>query len=72
MDTKKGILALAEFIEKSDAFTKTGKPRKDRDMPTLEEEPDPVEGDEPKDNDPGAPSPRPTRLRAPLSTYKRR
>ncbi|KAJ7600602.1 hypothetical protein C8J56DRAFT_910791 [Mycena floridula] len=47
MGTKKGILALAEFIEKSGAFTKTGKPRKDQDMPTLEEEPDPVERDEP-------------------------
>ncbi|KAJ7581413.1 hypothetical protein C8J56DRAFT_794152, partial [Mycena floridula] len=51
MGTKKGILALAEFIEKSGAFTKTGKPRKDRDMPTLEEEPDPVERDEPEEDE---------------------
>ncbi|KAJ6514970.1 hypothetical protein C8R47DRAFT_1206326 [Mycena vitilis] len=40
LGTKEGIAALADFIEKSGAFTKTGAPRPARTIPTFEEEPE--------------------------------
>ncbi|KAJ7670673.1 hypothetical protein DFH06DRAFT_980915 [Mycena polygramma] len=53
LGTKNGIAALADFIEKSGAFTKTGTPRPIRTIPSFDDEPD-VEaessGDE-EDND---------------------
>ncbi|KII88618.1 hypothetical protein PLICRDRAFT_54444 [Plicaturopsis crispa FD-325 SS-3] len=38
LGTDDGLMALAHFLEKSGAFTKTGAPRVPRDTPTLEEE----------------------------------
>ncbi|KAF8180513.1 hypothetical protein K438DRAFT_1976703 [Mycena galopus ATCC 62051] len=46
LGTKEGISALAKFLEQSGAFTKTGKPRREEPLPTLEEEPDPHMSDE--------------------------
>ncbi|KAJ7495394.1 hypothetical protein FB451DRAFT_1214003 [Mycena latifolia] len=41
-----GIVALAEFLEKSGAFTKTGEPRRQPSMPTCEDEPEKWDSDD--------------------------
>ncbi|KII85959.1 hypothetical protein PLICRDRAFT_72046, partial [Plicaturopsis crispa FD-325 SS-3] len=38
LGTDEGILALAQFLEKSGAFTKTGNPRETKTVPLLEDE----------------------------------
>ncbi|KAJ6490933.1 hypothetical protein C8R45DRAFT_928764 [Mycena sanguinolenta] len=48
--TKKGIEALAEFLEKSGAFTKTGTPRCEMHIPSFEDEPDPHDTDDESDD----------------------
>uniref|UniRef100_D8QKE3 Uncharacterized protein n=1 Tax=Schizophyllum commune (strain H4-8 / FGSC 9210) TaxID=578458 RepID=D8QKE3_SCHCM len=42
LGTPKGIDALARFLKKSGAFTKTGHPRAEPRAPRWEDEPDPV------------------------------
>ncbi|CAK5262301.1 unnamed protein product [Mycena citricolor] len=50
MGTKEGIVALAEFLQKSGAFTKSGRVWKDREIPILEDEPEPdISDDEEED-----------------------
>ena len=46
LGTEKGIEALAEFLEKSGAFTKTGRKLRPRSAPKWEEEPEPQEEQE--------------------------
>ncbi|KAF7373478.1 Reverse transcriptase from mobile element jockey protein [Mycena sanguinolenta] len=46
LGTKDGIAALAKFLEASGAFTKTGKPRRETELPTFEDEPDPQSDEE--------------------------
>ena len=46
LGTKDGIAALAKFLEASGAFTKTGKPRRDTELPIFEDEPDPQSDEE--------------------------
>ncbi|KAJ7471919.1 hypothetical protein FB451DRAFT_1251417 [Mycena latifolia] len=41
LGTKEGITALAEFLDKSGAFTKTGEPRCQPSLPTYEDELEP-------------------------------
>ncbi|KAF7369090.1 Small nuclear ribonucleoprotein Sm D1 [Mycena venus] len=43
---REGITALAKFLEESGAFTKTGRPRRDPQIPTIEDEPDPNTSDD--------------------------
>ncbi|KII90005.1 hypothetical protein PLICRDRAFT_74067, partial [Plicaturopsis crispa FD-325 SS-3] len=45
LGTEEGIEALAEWMEKSGAFTKTGEPRTKWEKPVWEEEPDVGEED---------------------------
>ncbi|KAJ7591613.1 hypothetical protein C8J56DRAFT_935989 [Mycena floridula] len=47
MGTKRGILALVDLIEKSGAFTRTGKLRKNIEMLKFDEEPEPVDRNDP-------------------------
>ncbi|KAJ7747614.1 hypothetical protein DFH07DRAFT_962406 [Mycena maculata] len=49
--TKKGTEALAEFLDKSGAFTKTGKQRHQQELPVFDDEPDPEESDSESDDD---------------------
>ncbi|KAJ7181309.1 hypothetical protein C8R43DRAFT_869511, partial [Mycena crocata] len=51
LGTKEGIVALAEFLEKSGAFTKTGRPRAKAEMPAFEDEPEPEDSDDELDGD---------------------
>jgi hypothetical protein len=51
LGTAEGIAALTEFLEKSGAFTKTGDPRRKRDLPTYDDEPDPQMSDEESGNE---------------------
>ncbi|KAJ6537273.1 hypothetical protein DFH09DRAFT_930974 [Mycena vulgaris] len=51
LGTKEGIDALAEFLDKSGVFTKTGEPRRQPILPTFEDEPDPEDSDEDSDDD---------------------
>lgn len=57
LGTKKGIAALARFIDASGAFTKTGERRKKQKGVRWDEEPDPgpteEDEDEPEDEDDG-------------------
>ncbi|KAJ6572773.1 hypothetical protein DFH09DRAFT_916441 [Mycena vulgaris] len=46
LGTKEGIDALAKFLDKSGASTKTGEPRCQPILPTFEDEPDPEDSDE--------------------------
>ncbi|KAJ7016215.1 hypothetical protein C8F04DRAFT_982495 [Mycena alexandri] len=46
LGTKKGIAALAEFLESSGAFTKTGKPRQPPKLPSVEDEPELEDSDD--------------------------
>ncbi|KAJ7705620.1 hypothetical protein B0H16DRAFT_1312765 [Mycena metata] len=46
LGTKEGIAALAEFLETSGAFTKSGKPRRSPDLPSFEDEPEPADTDD--------------------------
>ncbi|KAJ6604183.1 hypothetical protein DFH09DRAFT_1242248 [Mycena vulgaris] len=46
LGTKDGIAALAKFLEESGAFTKTGTPRRKTELPSFDDEPDPVESDD--------------------------
>jgi ribonuclease HI len=52
LGTQKGITALAKFLEKTGAFTKTGQQRQPRTLPSFDDEPDPPDdsGDD-SDND---------------------
>ncbi|KAJ6453146.1 hypothetical protein C8R45DRAFT_847281, partial [Mycena sanguinolenta] len=40
LGTKEGIAATAKFLEESGAFTKTGRLRYDKPLPTFDDEPD--------------------------------
>ncbi|KAJ7618981.1 hypothetical protein DFH06DRAFT_83408 [Mycena polygramma] len=51
LGTKEGISALAEFLEKSGAFTKTGEPRRERTIPSFDDEPEPQESDGESDDE---------------------
>jgi hypothetical protein len=53
LGTKEGITALATFLEKSGAFTKTGHRPKKQPLPNFEEEPIPELELEPDDADGG-------------------
>jgi hypothetical protein len=46
LGTKEGIAALAEFLEKSGVFSKTGWLCQPRALPSFEDEPDPEETDD--------------------------
>ncbi|KAJ7727811.1 hypothetical protein DFH07DRAFT_697884, partial [Mycena maculata] len=50
LGTKKGIEALAKFLDKSGAFTKTGKQRRQQELPSFDDEPDPEESDDDSDD----------------------
>ncbi|KAJ7608049.1 hypothetical protein DFH06DRAFT_1018190, partial [Mycena polygramma] len=51
LGTKEGIAALADFIEKSGAFTKTGAPRPAHTIPSFDDEPDVEEEDSSDDEE---------------------
>ncbi|KAJ6527368.1 hypothetical protein B0H10DRAFT_2155546 [Mycena sp. CBHHK59/15] len=50
LGTKDGIAALAKFLEESGAFTKTGAPHRQLELPSFDNEPDPVESDDEYDD----------------------
>ncbi|KAJ7833953.1 hypothetical protein B0H14DRAFT_2364015, partial [Mycena olivaceomarginata] len=50
LGTKDGIAALAKFLEESGAFTKSGLPRRQLELPSFDDEPDPVETDDEADD----------------------
>ncbi|KAJ7621798.1 hypothetical protein DFH06DRAFT_991444, partial [Mycena polygramma] len=45
LGTKKGIEALAEFLDKLGAFTKPGVPQNEQTLPSFDNEPEPEESD---------------------------
>jgi hypothetical protein len=51
LGTKEGISALAEFLDVSGAFTKTGEPRQTKDLPRYEDEPEPEPESDDSDDD---------------------
>ena len=51
LGTKDGIATLAKFREESGAFTKTGLPRRQLELPSFDDEPNPMESDEESDNE---------------------
>ncbi|KAF8206201.1 hypothetical protein K438DRAFT_1714509 [Mycena galopus ATCC 62051] len=46
LGTKEGVAALAKFLEESGAFTKTGKARREPELPVFADEPDPQSDEE--------------------------
>ena len=52
LGTRDGIEALTEFLRESGAFSKTGLPRKARDLPRYEDEPEvPLDSEDEGDDD---------------------
>ncbi|KAJ7219945.1 hypothetical protein GGX14DRAFT_432501 [Mycena pura] len=46
LGTKGGVAALAKFLEATGAFTKTGKARRETELPTFADEPEPQMSDD--------------------------
>ncbi|CAK5263969.1 unnamed protein product [Mycena citricolor] len=51
LGTKEGIVALAEFLKESGAFTRNGRVWQDRENPVLEDEPEPELSDDEENDD---------------------